>query len=145
MDFFYAKQRSEFEPGEAGVEAAKLEKFSAGVPEDASSLGWGAGGSQIQWLSEGSPKMHHLWGRAPADSHFLGESSIVLQNHIKYIHTLGNKQLEKLGLGIGGWLHLSASKFSLRGDLRGVSSRRKFNFGELPLPNSNFSSDLGIT
>ncbi len=76
MDLFYAKQRPEFEPGEAGVEAAKLEKFSAGVPEDASSLGWGADGSQIQWLSEGSPKMHHLWGRAPADSHFLGGSSI---------------------------------------------------------------------
>ncbi len=52
-DIFCAKQRPEFEPGEAGVEAAKLEKFSAGVPEDASSLGWGADGSQIQWLSEG--------------------------------------------------------------------------------------------
>ncbi len=34
-DIFCAKQRPEFEPGEAGVEAAKLEKFSAGVPEDA--------------------------------------------------------------------------------------------------------------
>ncbi len=38
------RRRPEFESGEAGAEAAKLKKFSAGVPEDASSLGWGAGG-----------------------------------------------------------------------------------------------------
>ena len=29
-----------------------LKKLSAGVPEDASSLGWGAGGTQIQWLPD---------------------------------------------------------------------------------------------
>ncbi len=39
MDLFYAKQRPAFESGEADVEAAKLEKVSAGVPEDVSSLG----------------------------------------------------------------------------------------------------------
>jgi hypothetical protein len=37
------RRRPEFVPGVAGAEAAKLEKFSAGVPEDASSLGMGAG------------------------------------------------------------------------------------------------------
>ena len=37
------RRRPDFEPGAAGAEAAKLEKFSAGVPEDASSSGWGAG------------------------------------------------------------------------------------------------------
>ena len=35
-----ARRRPEFEPGFAGAEAAKLEKFSD------------AGGSQIQWLSD---------------------------------------------------------------------------------------------
>ena len=35
-----ARRRPEFEPGEAGAEAAKLKKFSD------------AGGSQIQWLSD---------------------------------------------------------------------------------------------
>ncbi len=52
MDLFYAKRRPEFEPDKVGAEAAELEKFSAGVPEDAASLGWGAGGSQIQWLPD---------------------------------------------------------------------------------------------
>ncbi len=47
-----ARRRPEFEPGLAGAEEAKLKKFSAGVPEDASSLGWGAGGTQIQWLPD---------------------------------------------------------------------------------------------
>ena len=47
-----ARRRPEFELDPIGAEAAKLEKFCAGVPEDASSLGWGAGGSQIYWLSD---------------------------------------------------------------------------------------------
>src|SRR3990167_9391322 len=34
------------------VVAAKLKKFSAGVLKDASSLRWGAGGSQNQWLPD---------------------------------------------------------------------------------------------
>jgi len=38
------RRRPDFEPGKAGAEAAKLKKFSAGVPKEASSLGWGAGG-----------------------------------------------------------------------------------------------------
>jgi hypothetical protein len=65
------RRRPEFVPGEAGAEAAKLKKFSAGVPEDASSLGWGAGGTQIWWLSDaaqGPPKTHRLWGWAPAET-----------------------------------------------------------------------------
>jgi hypothetical protein len=37
------RRRPQFERGAAGVEAAKLKKFSAGVPENASFLGWGAG------------------------------------------------------------------------------------------------------
>ncbi len=47
-----ARRRPEFESGPAGTEAAKLKKFSAGVLNDASSLGWGAGGSQRQWLPD---------------------------------------------------------------------------------------------
>lgn len=39
------RRRPEFEPGIAGAEAAKLKKFSAGVPTDAlHRKGWGAGG-----------------------------------------------------------------------------------------------------
>ena len=62
----------ESEPGAAGVEAAKLKKFSAGVPEDASSLGWGAGGTQIQWLSDAAPGVLKTasvlgWGAARTD------------------------------------------------------------------------------
>ena len=34
---FFKGSSPEFEPGLAGAEAAKLNKFSAGVPEDASS------------------------------------------------------------------------------------------------------------
>ncbi|HSX26585.1 MAG TPA: hypothetical protein VLE89_06230 [Chlamydiales bacterium] len=41
------RRRPKFEPGSAGAEAAQPERLGAGVPEDASSLGWGAGGSQI--------------------------------------------------------------------------------------------------
>lgn len=41
------RRRPEFESGEAGTKAAKLGKFSAGVPEDASSSGWGEGGLKI--------------------------------------------------------------------------------------------------
>src|SRR5271155_4099147 len=37
----YGKAGPEFEPGLAAAEAAKLNKFSAVVPEDASVLGWG--------------------------------------------------------------------------------------------------------
>jgi hypothetical protein len=40
------RRRPSFGSGEAGAEAAKLKKFSAGVPEDASSLGWGTGRSK---------------------------------------------------------------------------------------------------
>ncbi|HSX25669.1 MAG TPA: hypothetical protein VLE89_01510 [Chlamydiales bacterium] len=46
------RRRPEFEPGVAGAEAAQPERLGAGVPEDASSLGWGAGGPQIQWLPD---------------------------------------------------------------------------------------------
>jgi hypothetical protein len=42
-----ARRRLKFEPGVAGVEAAQPERLGAGVPEDASSLGWGADRSQI--------------------------------------------------------------------------------------------------
>jgi hypothetical protein len=55
--------RPEFEPGHVGAEAAKLEKFSAWVPEDASSLGWGAGGSQIQWLPDAGGFTLFEWER----------------------------------------------------------------------------------
>ncbi len=47
-----SRRRPEFEPGFADGDAAKLKKFSAGVLEDASSSGWDAAGSQIQWLSD---------------------------------------------------------------------------------------------
>ncbi len=68
------RRRPEFEPALSGTEsypkddapsgtpkmhhfwgetvAAKLKKFGAGVLNDASSLGWGAGGSQRQWLTD---------------------------------------------------------------------------------------------
>ncbi len=46
------RRRPEFESGEADAEAAKFKKFSAGVPEDASSSGWGGGRSQNLWLSD---------------------------------------------------------------------------------------------
>ena len=64
------RRRPEFVPGEAGAEglgapenasflgyavAAKLKKFSAGVPEDASSLGWGAGGTHNSVADRRSP------------------------------------------------------------------------------------------
>ena len=46
------RRRPDFGSGVASAEAAKLKKFSAGVPDDASSLGWGGGGSQNLWLSD---------------------------------------------------------------------------------------------
>ena len=47
-----ARRRLQFEPGVAGVEATQPKRLGAGVPEDASSLGWGGDGSQIGRLPD---------------------------------------------------------------------------------------------
>jgi hypothetical protein len=61
---FFEGSRPEFEPGLAGA--------GSGVPEDASSLGWGAGGTQIQWLPDAAPGVLKTasvlgWGVARTD------------------------------------------------------------------------------